>query len=63
MVRATGGDGMTPTPPPVPVHLATDAALARLMASWPAPVRGGAPLLGVAGRRWVRQREREKEKR
>ncbi len=25
LVCTTGGDGMTPTPPPVPAHLATDA--------------------------------------
>ena len=51
---------MTPTPPPVPMHLATDAL--RHADDWGVLRFVVAMLLaGVAGWRWVREREREQE--
>ena len=51
---------MTPTPPPLPVHLATDAL--RHADDWGVLLFILAILLvGAGGYRWVREKEREQE--
>lgn len=49
---------MTPTPPPVPVHLSTDALRHADDVGVP-PFVAAILLVAVAGCRWVREREQE----